>query len=131
MNFNLINERCLAMQVVHDTECHIITTESVVLSLSLSLSLSLTRGLWVIISHAWIYVWQKSVIFQNVGRCPQLALEYVGSLQSTYGQPFAFPRKSKLRNASLHSSQAACGDRPLAQLPYCQLHYVQCRTSVY
>ena len=48
-------------------------------------------------------VWQKSVVFQNVGRCPQLALVYFLSLQSTYGQSFSFPYKSKLRNALLHS----------------------------
>ena len=35
----------------HDAECHMITTESMVL---FSLSLSLTVGLWVIISHARI-----------------------------------------------------------------------------
>ena len=50
-------------------------------SLSLSLCLSLAAGLWVIVSNAqmlhlrlWCSVWQKSVVFQNVGRCPQLAL---------------------------------------------------------
>ena len=46
---------------------------------------------------------QKSVIFQNVERCPQLALVYFLSLQSTYGQAFAFPYKSELSNALLHS----------------------------
>ena len=49
-------------------------------------------------------VWQKSVIFQHVGRCPQLALVSFLSLQSTCGQSFAFPSKSELRNALLHSS---------------------------
>ena len=48
-------------------------------------------------------VWQKSVILKNVGRCPQLALVYFLSLQSTYGQSFAFSYKRKLRNALLHS----------------------------
>ena len=32
-----------------------------------------------------------------------MALVYFLSLQSTYGQSFAFPHKSKLRNALLHS----------------------------
>ena len=31
MDFNLINERCLAMRVVRDTKYHMITTELVVL----------------------------------------------------------------------------------------------------
>ena len=48
-------------------------------------------------------VWQKSVIFQNIERCPQLALMYFLSLESTYGRSFAFPCKSRLRNALLHS----------------------------
>ena len=43
------------------------------------------------------------MIFQNVGRCPQLALVYFLSLQSTNGQSFVFPYKSKLRNTLLHS----------------------------
>ena len=43
------------------------------------------------------------MIFQNVGRCPQLILVYFLSLQSAYGQSFAFPSKSELRNALLHS----------------------------
>ena len=51
IHLNLINERCLAIRVGRDAECHMITTEPMVL---LSLSLSLTVGLWVIVSHAWI-----------------------------------------------------------------------------
>ena len=43
------------------------------------------------------------MIFPNVGRCPQQALVYFLSLQGTYGQSFAFPYKSKLRDALLHS----------------------------
>ena len=43
------------------------------------------------------------MIFQNIGRCPQLALVYFLSLQSTYGQFVAFPYKSKLKNALLPS----------------------------
>lgn len=31
IDFNLINEPCLAIQVVRDAECHVITTEPVVL----------------------------------------------------------------------------------------------------
>ena len=46
---------------------------------------------------------QKSVMFHNVGRCPQLALVYFSSLQSTYGQSFAFSYKSEPRNVLLHS----------------------------
>ena len=54
-HFNLINERCLAIQVVRDAECHMTTTEPMVLlPLSLSLSHSLTAGLGVIpCSDAW------------------------------------------------------------------------------
>ena len=69
---------------------------------------SLSHSSIVIVSHAWMLglrgnIWKKSMIFQNVGRCPQLALVYFLSLQSTYGQSFAFPFKSKLGNALLHS----------------------------
>ena len=39
------------MRVVHEAECHMITTAPMV---PLSLSLSLSVGLWVIISHAWM-----------------------------------------------------------------------------
>ena len=60
----------------------------------------LVSGQATVLGHG---IWQKSVIFQNIGRCPQLALVYFLSLQSTYGQSFAFPDKSKLRNALLHS----------------------------
>ena len=112
INFNLINEWCLGIRVVHDAEYHVITSEPMVLSLSLSslllsLSFFLQDSGWsfpmlkcLVSGHS---VWQKWVIFQNVGRCPQLALEYFLSLQSTYGQSFAFPYKAKLRNALLHS----------------------------
>ena len=34
INFNLINERCLAIQVVRDAKRHMITTEPMILSLS-------------------------------------------------------------------------------------------------
>ena len=43
------------------------------------------------------------MLFQNVGRCPQLALVCFLSFQSTDGQSFTFPDKSELRNALLHS----------------------------
>ena len=42
-------------------------------------------------------------VWQDMGRCPQKALVYFLSLHSTYGQCFAFPYKSKLGNALLHS----------------------------
>ena len=29
IHFNLINEQCLAIRVVHDAECHMITTEAI------------------------------------------------------------------------------------------------------
>ena len=77
------------------------------LSLSLSLNLSLQGCGQSFPMLRWsvsgCVVWQKSVIFQNVGRCPQLALVYFLAVQCTYGQFFAFPLKSKLRNALLHS----------------------------
>ena len=71
-------------------------------------SLSLSAGLWMIISMFECSVlgrsvWQKSVIFQNLGRCPQQALVHFLSLQSTYGQSFAFPDNRKFGNALLYS----------------------------
>ena len=33
MNFNLINEPCLTVRVARDAECHVITTEPLVLEL--------------------------------------------------------------------------------------------------
>ena len=78
------------------------------LSLSLYLSLSPQDCGWSspmlgcsVLGHG---VWQKSVILQNIGRGPQVALVYFLSLQSTCEQSFAFPNKSKLRNALLHST---------------------------
>ena len=102
INFNLINEWGLAIWVGPDTKCHMITTGLMVLSFSLSLSVCLQDCGWsfpmlrCLVSGCG--VWQKSVIFQN----PQLALAYLLSLQRT----FAFPYKSKLRNALLHSRSA-------------------------
>ena len=102
INFNLINKKCLTIWVVCDAECRIITTEPMVL-LSLSLSLSLSLFLW---DCGWLSpmlgclvsgssVWQK-VSFQMLEGVFLL-------LQSTYGQSFTFPCKSRLRNALLHS----------------------------
>ena len=89
------------MLAVHEAKRHMITTEPIVLFFS-------HWGLWVIISHARMLVsghgvWQKTVNFQNIGKCPQLAQLCLLSLQSTYGQSFAFPYKSKVRNTLLHS----------------------------
>ena len=46
INFNLINKRRLAIRVVHDAGCHVITTAPMVL-------LFLAAGLWGITSRAW------------------------------------------------------------------------------
>ena len=101
ITFNLIKKQCLAIWVVCDIEHYIITTEMVLLSLSLQdCGWSSPMLRCSVSGHG---VWQKPVIFQNIGRCPQLALVYFLSLQSTHGQSFAFPDKSKLRNALLHS----------------------------
>ena len=68
---------------------------------SLSLPLSLQDcGVWSHVAVSGRSVWQK---FLHVGRCPQLALVCFLPLQSTSGQSLAFPNKSKLRNALLHS----------------------------
>ena len=122
INFSLIDEWYLTIQVVRDAECHMITTEPMV-----PLSFFLAMGLWVMVSHAWMlslrpWYLEKSLIFQNVERCPQLTLVYFLSLQSTYGQSSAFPSKSKLRNALFILGQAGCRYRPFPLLPYWQLH---------
>ena len=62
------------MLAVHEAKRHMITTEPIVLFFS-------HWGLWVIISHARMLVsghgvWQKTVNFQNIGKCPQLVLVY-------------------------------------------------------
>ena len=90
--------------MVCDAEHHVITTEPMVL-----LFLSLAAGLWVIVSHAQMLglrLWCLAEISDFSERwkgCPQLALVYFLSLQSTYGRSFAFQYKSGLRNALLHS----------------------------
>ena len=43
IKFNLINERCFAIQVVCDAECHMITTEPVVLEIHFDIQV-----LWII-----------------------------------------------------------------------------------
>ena len=75
VNFNLINEQCLAIQVVRDAKHHIITTElMVLLSLSLLLQDYGRSSPMLRCSVSGHGVWEKSVIFQNTGRCPQLPL---------------------------------------------------------
>ena len=53
-------------------------------------------------------IWQKSGIFQNVGRSTQLAVVYFLSLQSTYGQSFAFHTRVNLGRFCFILGQAAC-----------------------
>ena len=81
-----------------------ITTEPMVL---LSLSLSLRDRGWsspmLGCSVSGFGVWQKSVIFQNVGRCPQLALVYFLVTSKHLWTVLCFPYNSKPRNALLHS----------------------------
>ena len=124
INFNLINERCLAIRVVRDAECHMITTEPMVLSLSLSLSPSLRVCGWSspmlgcsVSGHG---VWQRSVIFQNVGRCPQWALVYFCHLKAPMASPLLFHPRVSLGMLSFIPGQAACRYRPFPPLPYCQ-----------
>ena len=119
INFNLINERYLAIRVVRDAKCHMIT-----------ISRWSPRSLWdcgwlapvpvcLVSGHG---VWQKSVNFQNVGRCPQLALVYFLSLQNLCRQSFAFPYKSNLRNALLHSRSL---DRLLVKVAQKEKHSIE------
>ena len=69
INFNLINERCLAIRVVCDAKCHMIIIEIIAL---LSLSCCMIVGDHLPWPDAWFQAmaWQKLVIFRNIGRCP-------------------------------------------------------------
>ena len=71
-----------------------ITTEPMVLSLSLFLSVLLRDCGWLSpmlrCSVSGCGVWQKSVIFQNVGRCPQLALVCFCHFKAPMDSPLLF-----------------------------------------
>ena len=56
INFNLISEQCLAIQVVHDTECHMITTEPMVLEIRFDIGV-----LWI------TSMFPEQIIFANQG----------------------------------------------------------------
>ena len=56
-------------------------------------------------------VWQKSVIFRNTGRCPQLAVVYFLSLQSTKDRPLLFHPRVSLGMLCFLLAQAACRQR--------------------
>ena len=54
LNFNLINERCLAIRVVHDAEHHMITTEPMVLEICFDIQV-----LWI------TRVFQEQIMLAN------------------------------------------------------------------
>ena len=74
----------------------------------LSLSLPLSARLWVIISHAQMLSLRPQCLaeisdFSEHWKVPTTGTSVFLSLQSTCGQSFAFPDKSELRKALLHS----------------------------
>ena len=77
--------------------------------LSLALSHSLAAGLCLIVAHAQMLSlrpWYLAEIsdFSEHWKVPITGISvFFLSLQSTYGQSFAFPHKSELRNVLLHS----------------------------
>ena len=48
MNFNLINEPCLTVRVVCDAECHVITTEPLVLELRFDIQVLWITSLFLV-----------------------------------------------------------------------------------
>ena len=122
INFNLINEGCLAIRVVHDTKCHMITTEPIVLSLSLCFSLA--EGLWVFVSHAQmldlrLQCLAKITDFSERWKVPTSGTSVFLSLQSN--STLLFHTKVRLRMLCFILGKAACRYRPFPLLPYCQL----------
>ena len=90
INFNLINERCLAIRVVRDTERHMVTTEPMFLLSLLCLCLSLAAGLWAIVSHAQIFSVGLGCLaeisdFSECWKVPTTDTSVFLSLKSTYG----------------------------------------------
>ena len=80
--------------------------------LSLSLFFSLPAGSWVIVSHARMLGLRPPCLAEVSDFSERWKVSTTGtgvfflSLPSTYGQSFAFPFKSKFRNALLHSKSS-------------------------
>ena len=129
INFNLINERCLAIGVLHthDAECHMITTEPMVL---LFLSLSLSDILWVIISFAQtlsLRLWCLAEIgnFSECWKVPTTGTSvFFCHLKAPMDSPLLFHTRGSLGMLCFLLGQAAYRHRPFPLLCYWQLHSI-------
>ena len=132
INFNLLNEWYLAIWVVSDAKCQMITIESMVLlspSPSLSLSLSLTAGLWVIASHARMLGLRPQCLaevsdFSGCWKVPTTGISafFFCHFKAPMDSPLLFHSRVSLGMLCFILGQAACRYRLFPLPPYCQLH---------